>query len=106
MGEALRRGIWTFVLVLLTAVIGASAIPQTDLPETSYNEVDMPVNQASPVVLGIRFVRPAKAVVILPRTTREADWNLDRPHEEMAVASRMANPSLHPRQDLLCILLI
>ena len=44
----MRREICSFVLLLLGAVICVSVIPQTDLPETSYNEVDTPVNQASP----------------------------------------------------------
>ncbi len=54
----MRRLAWIFVLLLQAATICVSAIPQTDLPETSYNEIDTPVNQAPPVVTGVRFVRP------------------------------------------------
>lgn len=102
----MRRGIWTFVLLLLTAVIGASAIPQSDLPETSYNEVDTPVNQAPPVVLGIRFTRPARAVIVMPKKTLEASWDQNGPIEEPAkrfISTRSDSQSL---QNLLCTLLI
>lgn len=102
----MQRGIWTFVLLLLTAVISVSAIPQTDLPDTSYNEVDTPVNQAPPLVLGIRFTRPAKAVVVLPRTTREAAWDVNALSAEPTLHSMAARRDSHPLQNLLCTLLI
>lgn len=94
-----------FILLLQGAVITVSAIPQTDLPETSYNEVDTPVNQAPPAVPGVRIVRPAAAPVILPPPARESvrtvgahahDWN-------STIGVRSAPHSL---QDLLCTFLI
>ena len=102
----MRRGVWTFVLFLLIAVVSVSAIPQTDQPETPYNEVDTPVNQAPPVVLGIRFVRPTKIAVIVPKKVRESDWNLDAPVSELLLPSLSSGRDSHALQDLLCTLLI
>jgi hypothetical protein len=92
---------------LLTAVVCASAIPQRDRPETSYNEVDTPVNQAPPVVLGGRFVRPVKAVILVPRRVLHAEWNLHIPAAELVAANSVSiRHDSHPLQDLLCTLLI
>src|SRR5712692_7029510 len=71
-GASVGRALWMVVLLLLGTVTCVSAIPQTDLPETCYNEVNTPVNQAPPVVPGIRFVRPSMATVVLPRQVWEA----------------------------------
>jgi len=102
---AMRRGVLLFVLILLVAVICASAVPPTDLPETSYNEVDTPVNQAPPVVSGIKFVRPTIVPVILPRQFCEALRSVDaQAHERKSAASVRHAP--HSFQDLLCTFLI
>jgi hypothetical protein len=94
-----------FILLLQGAVISVSAVPQSDLPETSYNEVDTPINQAPPVVPGVRIVRPAAAPVILPRPVREGvrtvgaqahDWN----------STTDVRSAPHSLQDLLCTFLI
>ena len=102
----MRRGVWTFVLLLLGAVVCVSAIPQTDLPETSYNEVDTPVNQAPPVVPGVRFVRPAIAAVILPRQVCEAGRGITSPALERKAACAPVRRDPHSLQDLLCTFLI
>ena len=94
------------VLFLLGAVICVSAIPQTDLPETSYNEVDTPINQAPPVVHGIKFVRPAVAQVILPRQVCEARRGVSAQAHERKSADTPVRHSPHSLQDLLCTLLI
>jgi hypothetical protein len=101
-----RRGVWTFVLFLLGAVVCVFAIPQTDLPETSYNEVDTPVNQAPPVVPGVRFVRPAIAAVILPRQVCEAGCGINSPALERKAACTPVRRDPHSLQDLLCTFLI
>jgi hypothetical protein len=101
-----RQGIWTLVLLLAGAVVFVSAIPQTDLPETSYNEVDTPVNQAPPVVQGIRFVRPIVAPVILPRQVCEALRGVGSQAHKLKSASTPVRRDLHSLQDLLCTLLI
>ncbi len=95
-----------FVLLLLGAVICVSAIPQTDLPETSYNEVDTPVNQAPPVVPGVRFVRPTVAPVILPRQVCVALRGVSAQSHERKSAATPVRPDPRSLQDLLCTLLI
>jgi hypothetical protein len=102
----LRLGIWAMVLVLLSAVVGVSAIPPIDSPETSYNEVDTPVNQAPPVVSGVRFVPPVIITVILPKPACEARRALNSrlPEPRSACAAWRRNP--HSRQNLLCTFLI
>ena len=71
-GARVKRVAWILVLVLQAVTICVSAIPQTDLPETSYNEVDTPVNQAPPVVAGLRFARPIVSPSFLPRQVSDA----------------------------------
>ena len=102
----MRRGVWTFVLFLLGAVVCVSAIPQPDLPETPYNEVDIPLNQAPPVVPGIRFVRPAIAPVILPRQVWEAGRRVSSQPIERKSADSLVWRDPHSLQDLLCTFLI
>jgi hypothetical protein len=85
------------VMLLATAVFCVSAIPPIDLPETSYDETDTPVNQAPPVVQGIRYVKPPKVEVIVPQRTREAAQDLVVPTTErpiLASASPPTGPSL------------
>lgn len=106
MGEAVRRGIWTFILFLLTAVVCVSAIPQTDLPDTPYNEADVPVNQSPPVVLGIRFVRPAVVLIVVPRKTLQTEWNFRVPANEPLSTSISVRLDSHSLQNLLCTFLI
>ena len=105
-GGIVRRGIWTFILFLLTAVVCVSAIPQTDLPETSYNESDTPVNQSTPVVLGIRFVRPARTLIVLPKRALQEEWNFRVPANDGLSASISVRLDSHSLQNLLCTLLI
>jgi len=102
----LKRTAWTLLLLLLGAVVCASAIPPTDLPETAYNEVDRPVNQAPPAVPGIKFVRPAIAPAVLPMEQRPA--GRDTPPQMLEPAFTPAGGEHHPHslQDLLCTFLI
>ena len=76
------RKAWGYVLVLMCAVVCISAIPQPDLPETSYNEVDTPVNQTPPVVPSLRLVRPAVVPAILPRQVWVARYGTDVQEQE------------------------
>lgn len=94
------------MLLLLSAVVCVSAIPQPDLPETAYNEVDTPVNQAPPVVPGVRFVRPAIAPVILPRQVWEARRGVSSRVFEWKSADTFVRRDPHSFQDLLCTFLI
>ena len=101
------RGVfWAFVPFLLGAVICVSAIPQPDLPETSYNEVDTPVNQAPPVVAGVRFIRPNLATTTLPRQIWEARRGVETQRHERKATYSHVRPDPHSSQDLLCTFLI
>ena len=44
----MQRLRWMLVLFLLGAAVCCCAIPGVDLPETSFNEADLPVNLALP----------------------------------------------------------
>jgi hypothetical protein len=99
------RGLWTFVLLLLS-VVCASAIPQTDLPETSYNEVDTPVNQAPPVVAGSGFVRPPVATTIMPRQVCEVRLGVKAQAHDGEAAREAVRRDSHSFQDVLCTFLI
>jgi hypothetical protein len=101
----MRRAVFTFVLLLLGAIACVSAVPPTDLPETSYNEVDTPINQAPPVVPSVKLVRPIVAPVILPRQFCESLRSVDaQAHERKSGTSVQHHP--HSLQDLLCTFLI
>src|ERR1700692_4456065 len=54
------------VLFLLAGVFGGSVVPPVDLPETTYNESDAPVNLAPPSQATVRFVRPASDPLVMP----------------------------------------
>jgi len=101
-----RGGVWTLVLFLLSAMVCVSAIPQPDLPETVYNEVDTPVNQAPPVVPAVRLVRPAIASVILPRQIWEAGRGVSSQALDRKSADTLVRRDPHSLQDLLCTFLI
>ena len=102
----MTRGLWTFVLLLLGVVVCVSAIPQTDLPETSYNEVDAPVNQAPPVVAGSGFVRPAVATAIMPRQVCETRFGVKAQAHKGNAAHEAVQRNPHSLQDVLCTFLI
>src|SRR5258706_7489831 len=99
---AVSRGVWILVLFLLSGVLCVAAIPQPDLPETSYNEVDTPVNQSPPVVPGVRFVRPAVAPLILPRQVWEARRGVSSQALDWKSADALVRRDAHSLQDLLC----
>jgi hypothetical protein len=100
----MRGRFWAFTLLLLTAVLCASAVPRVDRPETSYNEVDTPVNQAAPAVIGMRFV--VKAPLSVPHRSFRVNWD-SRGSVELPIlpasSMRVRPPSL---RQLLCTLLI
>lgn len=101
----MRRATWTFVLVLMSAVVCVSAVPQTDLPETPYNEVDTPVNQAPPVVPGIRLTRPDVVAIFLTRQVTET-WRGINGNPSEHKSTRTPTRYTHCPHDLLCTLLI
>jgi hypothetical protein len=100
------RTLWAFVLFLLASVALVSAIPQTDLPETPYNEVDIPVNQAPPAVSGCRFVRPEVAPAILPIHVSETGRGARCQSLDRKPTTPLVRRDQHSLQDLLCTFLI
>jgi len=102
----MRRRAYTFFFLLMAAVALVSAIPQTDLPETSYNEADAPVNLAPPVVSSSTFVRPLVTAVVLPQPLSEAGQCLKRQPLDRKRVDPMFPRDPHSLQDLLCTFLI
>jgi len=56
------------ILGAAAAVALALAVPPMDVPETSFDEADTPVNQTTPVVLQTKFVAPVGPSVIISRS--------------------------------------
>ena len=102
----MQRRVWTFLLFLLTALVCVSAIPQTDLPETSYDEADAPLNQAPMVLLKIPLVRPAGVSIVLPKKTVQAEWTQRVPADASLSTPASVRVDSHSLQDLLCTFLI
>ena len=95
-----------FLLFLLSAVACAFAIPQTDVSETTYNEVDRPVNQAPPVVPGIKYLRPSSTPVILAGELCLAGRDMTpQPFDTVSAPVRACHHT-HSLQDLFCVFLI
>ena len=89
-----------FVLFLVGAAIGVSTVPLEDLPETSFNEVDAPVNLAPPVQPRLKFIPPCDSEVISGLSAcLVSSWVL-----EQATVTSGRYP--HSLQDLLCTFLI
>jgi hypothetical protein len=105
-GEVVMKRLrWMLVFLLTGAAISISAVPRTDLPETAFNEVDAPVNQAPPVFPRIKFIRPAGDPIILPSVLPNfAAWGVSRFVREMAPMP--SHRHSHSLQNLLCTFLI
>jgi hypothetical protein len=101
-----RHRLWIFILLMLMAVVCAAAVPPTDVPETNYNEVDTPVNQAPPVEMGVRFVRPMQIAKTAPGNALEARWDSQFPVEATLFLPLPKQHDAHSIQNLLCTLLI
>ncbi len=104
-----KRTTWTLLLLLLGAVVWTGAVPATDVPETSYNEIDRPINQATPnSQAGIRVVRPADHDGDIPAPTRFVGETQRLEPAAGALLRQTTDPhrSSRPLQDLLCILII
>jgi hypothetical protein len=93
------------VLFVLAGVFGGSVVPPLDLPETSFNESDAPVNLATPSQATVTFVRPLSEPLFM-RTSwfycAGCDTSSRTP--EAAAGARQRHP--HSFQDLLCTFLI
>ena len=65
--QKLKHSRWILVLFLLGAVVGVSAAPRVDLPETAFNEADAPVNLAPPLRSGTPIIAPTlNPIVVSP----------------------------------------
>jgi hypothetical protein len=102
---AVQRHFRMLVLFLVAGVFGGSAVPQVDLPETTFNESDAPVNLAPPSQAPLRFVRPVSDPLMMP--------GLRFYCAGCVVSSRVLGAAAMPRQrhphslqDLLCTFLI
>jgi hypothetical protein len=94
------------VILLLGAAVFVSTVPRIDLPETSFNEADAPVNLAPAARPTIRLVPPAvDPIMILPSlfVTRAAQIPSSLAAESAAMPAHRHGHSL---QDLLCTFLI
>ncbi len=105
-GVDVKRYHLILVLFLLAAAVCVFAVPRPDLPETTFNEADAPVNLAPPVLPRIQIVRPAlNSIAVLPALPD---------HCAVCVASRLVlEPAASPRHRdahsllaLLCTFLI
>ena len=95
-----KRLRWMMVFVLAGTVVCMSAVARKDLPETTFNEADAPVNQAPPVFPRIKFIRPAGDPIVLPSLAFYCtDWAVSRLVREIA-----AIPSHRPSDSLLSLL--
>jgi len=90
-----------FVLFLVGAAIGVSTVPLEDLPETSFNEVDAPVNLAPPVQPRLKFIPPACDSEVISGLSACA---VSSGVLEQATVTSGRYP--HSLQDLLCTFLI
>lgn len=102
----MHLGIRIIVLALMSAAVCVSSVPPIDLPETSYNEVDTPINQAPPVVSGPQLVRPVAETVILPKSMDTAEQKGKFHWPAGALSDLPVRHDSHSLQDLLCILLL
>ena len=102
----MRRRAFTLLLLLMASVTLCLAIPQTDLPETNYDEVDAPLNQAPPAFRGISFVRPPVTAVILSRHIAHVGRRVAPPSVEQKRDVRFFPRDPHSLQDLFCVFLI
>jgi hypothetical protein len=98
-----NRSKWTFLLLLVTAVTFISVVPQPDLPETAFNEIDTPVNQTTPVAPWMKFAPPVQAPVILPRSFSRTGDGIRTSVESISLAPHW---HLSPLRELLCTFLI
>lgn len=108
----MRQGPFAFffvVMALMVSVVLVSTIPQIDLPETAYDESDIPVNQAPPVVLVTTIAHPPITEAVLPKHMGETEAQVGRQSLDRRWAYRLLPRDQHDQhsmQVLLCTFLI
>ena len=93
------------VLLLLAGVFGGAAIPPVDLPETTFNESDAPVNLAPASQATVRFVPPVSDPLVMPGL-RFYCAGCVVSSRVLAAAAMPGQRHPHSFQDLLCTFLI
>ena len=96
---------WVLLIFLLGAIACACAVPRPDRLDTSYNEVDTPVNHAQPVAPNIRFVRPPVAPIILDKALEQVTPKPASLSSERASSKVLTLHHSHSLNDLLCTFL-
>jgi hypothetical protein len=102
---AVKRRRRMLVLFLLAGVFGGVAVPPADLPETTFNESDAPVNLAPPSQGTVRFVRPVSDPLVMPGL-RFYCAGCDLSSRVLGAAATRRQRQPHPLQDVLCTFLI
>jgi hypothetical protein len=101
----MKRVHLTLIVILLAATVGASAVPRADLPQTTFNESDAPVNLAPPCRPSFRLAPPdVDPITVLPPLPT---GSLASPESNL-VAPAAAPHRQFPRslQALLCTFLV
>ena len=102
----MRRLRWMLIAILMGATVCCCAVPGVDLPETAFNEADLPVNLALPAPPRIPDLAPVVVpIVALPTLPLFcADCRVSRLALAPAVLPTQHHP--HSLQVLLCTFLI
>jgi hypothetical protein len=105
-GEVVMKRLrWILVFVLAGTVACMSAVARTDLPETTFNEADAPVNQAPPVSPRIKLILPVGDPIVLPSLPGYCTgWAVSSFVREMAAMP--SHRHSHSLRNLLCTFLI
>jgi hypothetical protein len=101
----MKRVHLVLIFFLLAATVGVSAVPRADLPQTTFNESDAPVNLAPPCRPSFRLTPPdVDPITVLPPLPACSVGSL----VSSLVAPAAAPHRQFPRslQVLLCIFLI
>ena len=102
---AVQRHRRILVLFLLAGVFRGSAVPALDLPETTFDESDAPVNLAPPSQADLRVVNPVSDPLVMPGLPFYcAGCIVSGPVFAAPAMPRERHP--HSLQDLLCTFLI
>jgi hypothetical protein len=109
LGEvALQRLRWMLVVFLMGAAVCCCALPGVDLPETAFNEADLPVNLAIPAPPRVQDAAPAAVpVAVLPTLPFDCAECVASPAMPLpATPATQFHFHSHSLQVLLCTFLI
>ena len=93
------------VLFLVAGVFGGSAVPPVDVPETTFDESDTPVNLAPASQATLGFVRPISAPLVIAGL-RFYCAGCVASSQVLGAAAMPRQRYPHPLQNLLCTFLI